>query len=110
MRARPRCCWWWTPWCVRNSCWRSKCAPPSTSFVAKPWTSASSHRPRAASAEAGRLQVIVGLDDLAQAILAGAVAAIGVGMMPLHQELEARLDVGLLRVGIETERVQRLAL
>src|SRR5262245_19453667 len=31
-------------------------------------------------------------------------------MMPLHQQLEARLDVGLLCVGIKTERVERLAL
>src|ERR1043165_1766945 len=65
---------------------------------------------RRASAELRRLQVIVGLDDLAQAILARAVAAVRVGMVALHQLLEARLDPGRLGVGLEPERVERLAL
>ena len=45
-----------------------------------------------------------------QAVLSGAVAAIGVGMMALHQLLEARLDLGGGRVDLEPERVERLAL
>src|SRR5262245_42829184 len=61
------------------------------------------------SSVAGRLQIIVGLDDLAQLVLAGAVAAVRVGMVPLHQLLEARLDLIALRARFEAEFVQRLA-
>src|SRR5215813_3489938 len=62
------------------------------------------------SAVPGGLQIIIRLDDLAQLILGGAVAAVGVGMMALHQLLEARLDLAALGVGLEPERMQRLAL
>ena len=55
-------------------------------------------------------EIIVRLDDLAQAILQRAVAAIGVGMVALHQFLEARLDLGRGRVDLQPERVERLAL
>jgi hypothetical protein len=46
------------------------------------------------SAESSLLEVIVGLDDLAQLVSRGAIAAIGVGMMAFHQLLESGLDVG----------------
>src|SRR4030081_1790035 len=45
-------------------------------------------------AESDRAQVVVGLDDLAQAVLGGAVAAVGVGVEELHQGFIARLDLG----------------
>ena len=62
------------------------------------------------SARASRFQIIVGLDDLAQLVLAAAVAAVGVGMVALHQQLEARLDLGAVGALLEAELVQRLAL
>ena len=71
-------------------------------------------RPAAAAtrylSSAGGLQIIVGLDDLAQLVFGGAVAAVGVGMMALHQHLEARLDLGLVGADFEAELIQRLAL
>src|SRR5215470_10852964 len=62
-----------------------------------------------ASTEADRFQIIVGLDDLPQPILRGAVATIGVGMMPLHKRLEPRFDVLRGGVRLEPERVERFA-
>src|SRR5207247_6573816 len=64
----------------------------------------------ARSAPAYGLQVIVGLDDLPQPALVGTIAAVGVGMMALHQELEPRLDLGRAGAALEPERVERLAL
>src|SRR6266849_247570 len=46
------------------------------------------------SAKSGLLEVVIGLDDLAQLVFRGAIAAVGVGMMAFHQLLEPRLDVG----------------
>ena len=40
----------------------------------------------------------------------GAVAAVGVGVVALHQELEPGLDLGRRGVDLEPERVERLAL
>jgi len=40
------------------------------------------------SAETGLLEIIIGLDDLAQLVFRGAIAAIGVGVMAFHQLLE----------------------
>src|ERR1700677_1686606 len=56
------------------------------------------------------LQIVIGLDDFDQAVLGGAVAAIGVGMMLLHQRLVLRLDGLERRVGAEPHHLQRLAL
>ena len=67
-------------------------------------------RPQGKSAEAGGLQIVIGLDDFTQLVFGAAVAAIGVGMMALHQFLEARLDVGAARVLLEPQRMERLAL
>src|SRR5262249_56192391 len=64
---------------------------------------------REQSAQASGLEVVVGLDDLGQLVLAGAVAAVGIGVVALHQELEPCLDLGPLRVRVETEGVERLA-
>src|SRR5258708_14645062 len=67
---------------------------------------------RSASARAAhyRLEIIIRLDDLDQAVFGGAVAAIGVGMVLLHQRLVFRLD-GLQRgIGTESHDLQRLAL
>src|SRR5205085_8808054 len=44
------------------------------------------------SAEARGLEGVVGPDDVAQALLEGAVAAMGVGVEALHQRLVLRLD------------------
>ena len=56
------------------------------------------------------LQIIIRLDDLDQAILGGAVAAIGVGVVLLDQRLVLRLDVYERRFGAEPHHLQRLAL
>src|SRR6185437_14827313 len=56
------------------------------------------------------LQIIIRLDDLDQAILGGAVAAIGVGMVLLHQRLVSGLDVDERRIGAQSHHLQRLAL
>src|SRR3984957_17728882 len=56
-----------------------------------------------------RLEIIVRLDDFDQAILGGAVAAIGIGMVLLHQRLVFRLDGLERRVGTEPHHLQRLA-
>src|SRR5579859_2308099 len=64
----------------------------------------------AKSAETGFLEIVVSLDDGAQLVLRGAVAAIGIGMMAFYQLLEARLDVVGARAFFEPERMQRLAL
>ena len=45
-----------------------------------------------------------------QPIFGGAVAAIGIGMVPLHQRLEPRLDLGRRGIDLEAKRVERLAL
>src|ERR1700682_278423 len=56
------------------------------------------------------LEIIIRLDDLDQAILGGAVAAIGVGMVLLHQRLVFCLHGFQRRVGPEPHHLQRLAL
>src|ERR1700760_261941 len=57
-----------------------------------------------------RLQIVVGLDDLDQAILGRAIAAIGIGVMLLHQRLVLGLDVVQRRIRAEPHHLQRLAL
>src|SRR6185503_2987766 len=57
-----------------------------------------------------RLEIIIRLDDLDQAILGGAVAAIGVGMVLLHQQLVFCLHRFQRRIGAEPHHLQRLAL
>src|SRR5918995_5802137 len=59
-----------------------------------------------ASAQAGGLEGVVRLDDVAQALLEGAVAAVGVGVESLHQRLVLRLDAGGVRRLVEAEHVQ----
>src|ERR1043166_741819 len=66
--------------------------------------------PPSASAKADGFQVVVRLDDLAQPVLAAPVAAVGIGVMPLHQQLEPSLDVGSLGVTFQPQRIERLAL
>src|SRR5216684_1483595 len=61
------------------------------------------------SAPAHGLQIIVGLNDVPQPVLAGAIAAVGVGMMTFHQDLEPRLDIGGARARFQSEHVERLA-
>src|SRR4029079_7514911 len=56
------------------------------------------------------LEIIIRLDDLDQAVLGGAVAAIGVGMVLLNQRLVLGLDVLEAGFGGETHHLQRLAL
>src|SRR5258708_9001569 len=57
-----------------------------------------------------RLEIIIRLDDFDQAVFGGAVAAIGVGMVLLHQRLVFRLDGLERRIGAEPHHLQRLAL
>ena len=61
------------------------------------------------SAQAGAFQGIMRLDDVAQALLEGAVAPIGIGMEPLHQGLVLGLDRGSVGGLVEAEDVQRPA-
>src|ERR1700690_2922711 len=61
------------------------------------------------SAEAGRFQVVVRLNDLDQPILGRAIAAIGVGMKLLHQFLEAHLHLVRGGADVEPEPIERLA-
>src|SRR6266481_7691612 len=68
------------------------------------------HTSPAKSAETGLLEVVIGLDDLTELVFRGAIAAIGIGMMALHEFLESRLDVGAGRAILQPERVKRLAL
>src|SRR5947209_15843833 len=65
-------------------------------------------RRKGASDQLLAAQKIVSLDDLAQFLLRRTVAAVGVGVMALHQILVARLDRCLRRIGVEVQRMQRL--
>src|SRR5467141_4685680 len=56
-----------------------------------------------------RLEIIIRLDDFDQAVLGGAVAAIGVRMVLLHQRLVFGLDGLERRIGAEPHHLQRLA-
>src|SRR5262245_46796533 len=69
-----------------------------------------SYAARRRSAEADRFEIIIGLDDLAQPIFRGAISAIGVGMMPLHERLEPSLDLLCGGIRFEPKRIERLAL
>src|SRR6266851_778947 len=66
--------------------------------------------PRSARAAHHGFKIIIRLDDFDQAIFGGAVAAIGVGMVLLHQGLVFRLDGLERRVRTEPHHLQRLAL
>src|SRR6185312_9000842 len=86
---------------------RSRALSPAPDGSRRP---AARQRTAARSDETDRLQIIIRLDDLDQAVLGRAVAAIGVGVVTLDQLLEARLDLHLAGAGLEAERVERLAL
>src|SRR5690349_2239161 len=62
------------------------------------------------SDEARLLEIVIGLDDFPQLVLGPLVTPVGVGVMPLHQLLEAGLDPLAVGALIEAERLQRLAL
>src|SRR5205085_3052452 len=49
---------------------------------------------------------VVGPDDVAQALLEGAVAAMGVGVEALHQRLVLRLDARRVRAVVKAKRVE----
>src|SRR6202162_3846429 len=55
-------------------------------------------------------EIIIRLDDFYQAIFGETVAAIGVGMVLLHQRLVFRLDGLERRIGAKPHHLQRLAL
>src|SRR5579863_815882 len=55
------------------------------------------------------LEIIIRLDDLDQAILGGAVAAVGVGVVLFDQRLVSGLDVLERRADAEPHHLQRLA-
>ena len=54
-----------------------------------PWAYTGPDRPppQAISAEPGRFQVVIGLNDLPEPVLQAAVAAVGVGMQPFYSSL-----------------------
>lgn len=56
------------------------------------------------------LQVMVGLDDLDQALLRRAVAAIGIGVVPLDHRPVPRLDISERRIDIQAHHLQRFPL
>src|ERR1700680_3072000 len=91
----------------RDPLWFGRTAPatPQTSRSAPP-----KRIPPPESAPAYGLQIIVGLNDVPQLVLAGAIAAVRVGMMTLHQNLEPRLDIGGARARCQPQDVERLAL
>src|SRR5262249_16108189 len=62
------------------------------------------------SAETSRFQVIIGLNNLPQARLRTPIAAIGIGMVPLYQDLVLRLDIGAFGIGFKAENIERAAL
>src|SRR5215467_7921975 len=62
------------------------------------------------SAETDGLEIRISLDDLAQPIFGRTIAAVGVGMMALHQRLELPLDLLCRGIRVEAERIERLAL
>src|SRR3954447_7271126 len=63
--------------------------------------------PSAASAEAGGLQGVVSLDDVAQPLLEGPVATVGVRMKAFHEGLVLRLDGRPVGHFVEAEHVER---
>src|SRR6202521_4851552 len=91
----------------RDPLWCGRTAPatPQTSRNAPP-----RRIPPPESAPAYGLQIIVGLNDVPQLVLAGAIAAVRVGMMTFHQNLEPRLDIGGARARFQPQDVERPAL
>src|ERR1700674_4156146 len=89
----------------RDPLWFGRTAPatPQTSRNAPP-----RRIPPPESAPAYGLQIIVGLNDVPQLVLAGAIAAVRVGMMTFHQNLEPRLDIGGARARFQPQDVERL--
>ena len=65
--------------------------------------------PQAISAEPGRFQVMIGLDDLPEPVLQAAVATVGVRVQTLDQLLVPRLDFGSRLGPVKVERVERAA-
>src|SRR5262249_52400138 len=61
-------------------------------------------------AEAHRLEILVGLNDLPQPLFRRAVAAIGIRVVAFHQHLEPQLDIGRGRAGVEPEGIERTPL
>src|SRR5262245_57035835 len=80
----------------------SRIAPRVRTHRAALW-----HKP-AISAKTYGFQVFIGLDDVAQPILGGAVAAIGVRVMALHQCLEADLDFDRRGLGLKPKGLECL--
>src|SRR5215472_6816360 len=62
------------------------------------------------SAETGRFQVIIGLNNLPQPRFGTPITTIGVGVMPLNQHLELGLDIGPFGIRFKAENIQRAAL
>ena len=54
-------------------------------------------------AESGGFQIVVGLNDLPEAVLGGAVAAVGIGVKLLDQRLVAGLDFAAAFAAVEVE-------
>src|SRR5258708_18567 len=71
------------------------------------------HRPNfrglRTSSKSNRPQIFVCLDVLLGFALGGATPAVSVGMMALHQLLEAGLDLLFRSLGFEPERAERFA-
>src|SRR6266536_3459920 len=91
----------------RDPLWFGRAAPADSPKLAG--TPRQREIPPPESAPAYGLQIIVGLNDLPQLVLAGAVAAVRVGMMAFHQDLEPGLDIGGARARFQPQHVERLA-
>src|SRR6516165_1976112 len=67
-------------------------------------------RPAEKSAETGRFQVIIGLNNLPEPRFGTPIATIGVRMMPFNQDLELGLDIGPFGVRFKPKNIQCAAL
>src|SRR5215510_2669070 len=65
---------------------------------------------RGTSDEARLLEIVIGLDDFPQLVLGPLVTPVGVGVMALHQLLEAVLDLVAVSALTEPQRLQRFLL
>src|SRR5215813_12440393 len=64
----------------------------------------------AASNEPSLLEIVIGLDDFTQLVLGPLVAAVSIGVVLLHELLEAGLDLRAIYTLVQAQRFEGLAL